>query len=721
MCRSVSLMKIVRVMVLFLICVTNSNPVLAQNMNNTSVHDRQETVIKHVLAETGTTFGIGPGTHCTYASYHGTTFCVKIAGPERQKNAVRYGLSYPLLDKRGYCTGKTLAWIYAWNSPEAARADILRQIKLWGPSSKRAFHGKIAFGFGSGKNIERWQAGRFIFTVNNPKPELNLGFTQMELAEELYRNGAASGLFSDRGNIVRDTDRDGVPDNRDKCPDTAMGNAVDVDGCVKIDMLISVSPNHFSKKGDIARIKIRLVGGNAQNISGRPVILEDGYNRQKKNTDSLGTVQFTVKHTDGKRVSYAYMISTDGLTRKLTIPVTQLEAVLEKNPLTGKPYKGIIADEKTWIKIKINSSGLHKGVLRIKQPSKGTVQCAGSSSQCTAIPLTDSKQITLKYYPPAYLAKSDLREKVILTKKARTILTNAISRGTFYLNSGRPPMATRVPVEFTYESPDGHQSVFTVNIRITRPPVMLVHGFTGGISTWGKLQTYLGGERFDPVIDEYYSGNQGIHAQSKSLSMNIKRELKRYRALGFKGARVDVIGHSMGGLIARDYIQGYPQFQGDIRKLIMVGTPNHGVSFTDYAAGVFISDFFGKHRLAATQLYADSAFMKSLNAGETAGRHLRRGIQYGNIFGVADDYVVPMASAFLNGVRYKTIEHVAHSPAVPFPGVAITESKKVWEWLRTWLTQDIQRTALKNMHVEIVSGSGNVFKRTLLLQNGKFL
>lgn len=721
MYRPLNLQRYIYTILLFLICLGNNNTSWSNDMNSTGLHDPQEMTIKHVLTETGTAFGIGPGSHCTYASYQGNTFCVEIIGPERgEKGAIRYGLNYPLLDKRGYCTGKHLAWIYAWKSEAAAKADMLQQIKLWGSNSKRTFHGKMAFGIGSGKTIDAWQAGRFIFMVTNPQPDLP-GLSKMEFAEELYRNGAISGLFTDTGNVVHDTDRDGVPNGRDKCPGTAPGTTVDADGCIKRDIWISVSPDHFSRTGDIAQIEVRLVGDSTENFSGKTVLLENGKEKQGKVTDSSGLVKFTVKHSDKNRASYSYRIRTERFTRTITIPVIQLEAVLEKNPLTGKPYTGIIADGKTGIKIIINTTGVHKGLLMVKKPSLGTIQCSGSTPQCGTIPLTGSKQIILNYFPPAYLAKSYLKEKIIPGKETRQIVTDAINTGTYYLNSGRPPLATRVPVEFTCKYPDGRTSTFAVNILLARPPVLLVHGFTGGRTTWGKLQTYLGGEKFDPIIDTYYSGNQGINSQSKSLSINIRRELKRYRSMGLKGTRVDVIGHSMGGLITRNYIQGYPRFQGDIRKLIMVGTPNHGVSYTDYAAGVFVSDFLGKHRLAATQLYANSAFMKALNQGEEAGRHLRTGVQYGNIFGSADDYVVPMASAFLNGVNFKTIKHVTHSPAVPLPGVAITESKQVWDWIKTWLTHDIPRSTLKNMQIEIASGSGNVFKRTLVPKNGTFL
>ena len=39
--------------------------------------------------------------------------------------------------------------------------------------------------------------------------------------------------------------------------------------------------------------------------------------------------------------------------------------------------------------------------------------------------------------------------------------------------------------------------------------------------------------------------------------------------------QVDIVAHSMGGLVARSYIQG-DDYQQDVRKLIMVGTPNQG-------------------------------------------------------------------------------------------------------------------------------------------------
>ncbi|HDO23621.1 MAG TPA: lecithin--cholesterol acyltransferase, partial [bacterium] len=41
--------------------------------------------------------------------------------------------------------------------------------------------------------------------------------------------------------------------------------------------------------------------------------------------------------------------------------------------------------------------------------------------------------------------------------------------------------------------------------------------------------------------------------------------------------KVDIIAHSMGGLVARSYIQD-ANYRNDVGKLIMLGAPNYGSS-----------------------------------------------------------------------------------------------------------------------------------------------
>lgn len=49
-----------------------------------------------------------------------------------------------------------------------------------------------------------------------------------------------------------------------------------------------------------------------------------------------------------------------------------------------------------------------------------------------------------------------------------------------------------------------------------------------------------------------------------------------------KTDKVDIVAHSMGGLVVRKYIQDEGKYRNDIRNLVMVGTPNHGAGAPYY-------------------------------------------------------------------------------------------------------------------------------------------
>jgi hypothetical protein len=142
----------------------------------------------------------------------------------------------------------------------------------------------------------------------------------------------------------------------------------------------------------------------------------------------------------------------------------------------------------------------------------------------------------------------------------------------------------------------------------------------------------------------------------------------------------------------------------------MVGTPNHGVTWTRKKIGNVASSWYDTHRIPGEQLYSESPFMKALNAGERTGAHLNPDVQYGSIYGLPDDWVVSAASAYLNGVNSVLLSDVKHSADIPgVPVVAITEFLVTWEQVRDWLTEDISRSALKGSHAEVYKYWGDVY------------
>lgn len=83
--------------------------------------------------------------------------------------------------------------------------------------------------------------------------------------------------------------------------------------------------------------------------------------------------------------------------------------------------------------------------------------------------------------------------------------------------------------------------------------------------------------------------------------------------------KVNIVSHSMGGLVARDYIRQFGS--GSVHKLITIGTPNHGV-YGD-VANLCDSIWSGgdeKSWIECSEMTAGSSFLIRLNNGdETPG------------------------------------------------------------------------------------------------------
>jgi len=81
----------------------------------------------------------------------------------------------------------------------------------------------------------------------------------------------------------------------------------------------------------------------------------------------------------------------------------------------------------------------------------------------------------------------------------------------------------------------------------------------------------LGYKEGEDLFISFYDWRKGCQYNvQKYLLSKIDEAKKRSRK-----DKVDIIGHSLGGLVARTYIQG-PLYNYDVRNLIMMGTPNAG-------------------------------------------------------------------------------------------------------------------------------------------------
>jgi pimeloyl-ACP methyl ester carboxylesterase len=146
-------------------------------------------------------------------------------------------------------------------------------------------------------------------------------------------------------------------------------------------------------------------------------------------------------------------------------------------------------------------------------------------------------------------------------------------------------------VQPIFRHDDGRVSYFSepgILMGVKPRPVVLVHGYRDTESTWDIYKTtflpsmpnaFYSGKTKGYAIDFMNTGEHGPLSAAASIDENAQR-LQRYidyvkRTEG--AAQVDIVAHSMGGLIARRYISKYmlPN-KPDVDRLIMLGTPNAG-------------------------------------------------------------------------------------------------------------------------------------------------
>ena len=145
------------------------------------------------------------------------------------------------------------------------------------------------------------------------------------------------------------------------------------------------------------------------------------------------------------------------------------------------------------------------------------------------------------------------------------------------------------------------RTLHKVPIQLHRPPVVLIHGvWTDSDATWGKskFKEKLENNGYKVFLADYAAhnaetfhpyaipgiGNHGID----SLRKEIAKASNSYHNQSIAAAQVDVIAHSMGGLMARGFVQ-QPDYKrkenfmkGSIHRLITIGTPHFGGHLSEF-------------------------------------------------------------------------------------------------------------------------------------------
>ena len=170
-----------------------------------------------------------------------------------------------------------------------------------------------------------------------------------------------------------------------------------------------------------------------------------------------------------------------------------------------------------------------------------------------------------------------------------------------------------------------------------QPPVLLIHGYFATRGSLHLLESHLTMRGL--IVMSYPLGRRSINVGDIRDSAGlIARKVESIVAqTGI--ARVDIVGHSMGGLVGLDYLKRLGG-RHRVRRLVMLGTPTQG---TWSALLGLVTAPLG---LASLQLLPGSPFLREL-----AERPLPDGAEVVSI-GAVRDWLAPLASTVLDGVQH---------------------------------------------------------------------
>ncbi len=173
-------------------------------------------------------------------------------------------------------------------------------------------------------------------------------------------------------------------------------------------------------------------------------------------------------------------------------------------------------------------------------------------------------------------------------------------------------------------------------------PVLLLHGLFVNQACWFWFKSRLKKQGFNNIVTINLSSWHSEEVLTELLAKKID-ELRHQLGVN----KVHLVGHSMGGMIARNYVQlrgGHDK----VDQLICLGSPHHGSKLATFSV-----DPLGK------RLIPNSTFLQRLNSAPTPEE-----ISFTNIYTNKDNMVLPNANNHLNWGKAVELDGMGHTSLI---------------------------------------------------------
>ncbi len=180
-------------------------------------------------------------------------------------------------------------------------------------------------------------------------------------------------------------------------------------------------------------------------------------------------------------------------------------------------------------------------------------------------------------------------------------------------------------------------------------PVIMVHGIFRNHRVMGRLGRAFAAEGRRVLAPDLVpnDGSASLNELALQLGEFIERHLPR-------GEKCDIIGHSMGGMVARSYVQRHGG-RRRVRKLVTLASPHHGTAMAWLYPGRGVRD-----------LRPGSTFLRDLARDE----HRLEGILVASYWTPFDAIIVPPRSSEVSVGRSECVPLAHHRALVTSRRVA---------------------------------------------------
>jgi pimeloyl-ACP methyl ester carboxylesterase len=200
-------------------------------------------------------------------------------------------------------------------------------------------------------------------------------------------------------------------------------------------------------------------------------------------------------------------------------------------------------------------------------------------------------------------------------------------------------------------------------------PVVLVHGFIGSAATWseylgpegylariGRVGFALGEDGFGFPLDMGGVSRPAVRTSSIEQNAQVLADAIEAVRVRTGAASVDVVAHSMGGLVARYYVAKLMR-ERDVGQLILLGTPHGGSACAALPAalGFYLPASLELRRSHLVDVFnVHVADLRGVPLATLAGTAIQEAFR-SPCTGVPSDLVVDLASATAAGGHMSTL------------------------------------------------------------------